>query len=102
MYILSIVAVGKFQCLLTVQSEKQTICFFSYYDSLTIYDGGSITSPMMGRYCGFSIPNIHKSSSSNEILIHFETNHNDVNNIGFKIEYNPSGKQNTSIQKTTE
>ena len=93
---------SKFQCLLTVQSEKQTICFFSG-DSLTIYDGGSSTSTMgypnmMGRYCGFSIPPSHISSSSNEILIHFKTDDNDVDDFGFKMEYNPSCKQNKSIQ----
>ena len=92
---------SKFQCLLTVKSEKQTICFFSY-DSLTIYDGGSSTSTMIGRYCGLSIPPNQISSSSNEIWIHFKTDHNDVNDIRFKMEYNPSGKQNTSIQSNSE
>ena len=83
---------SKFQCLLTVKSEKQTICFFSY-DSLTIYDGGSSTSTMIGRYCGLSIPPNQISSSSNEIWIHFKTDHNDVNDIRFKMEYNPSGEE---------
>jgi hypothetical protein len=72
------------------------LVFFSY-DSLTIYDGGSSTSPMIGEYCGDSIPPSHVSSS-NEIFIHFNADYyDDNNNNGFKMEYNPAGKQNTSI-----
>ena len=60
------------------------------YDFLAIYDGGSSTSPMMGKYCGASIPpsNI---SSSNEILVHLSTNHYNGNHKGFKLMYNPTG-----------
>ena len=65
--------------------------FFSW-DSLTIYDGASNTSSMMGKYCGDSIPPNH-ASLNNEVLIHF---HSDVINMeaeaGFKMEYNPIGK----------
>ena len=68
------------------------LVFFSY-DSLTIYDGGSSTSPMMGKYCGDSIPPSHVSSS-NEILVHFQSD-GSVTYSGFKMEYNPLG--NTSI-----
>ena len=64
---------------------------------MTIYDGGSSTSPMMGRYCDVSIPPNHISSSK-EILIHFETVMwglpNDPFTTGFQMEYNPIGKQN--------
>ena len=73
--------------------------FFSW-DSLTIYDGGSSTSPMMGKYCGASIPPSHISSSK-EIMVHFETASWTTGN-GFKMEYNPTGKQNTSIQSSIE
>ena len=65
-------------------------------DSLTIYDGGSNTSPMMGKYyevcdtCG--IPPSH-SSSSNEILIHLQS----ILYSGFQIEYNLPGEQNALI-----
>ena len=85
---------GKFQCLLTVKREKQSTYFFSC-DSLTIYDGGSSTSPMMGKYCGDSIPPSHVSSS-NKVLIHFLS---DTMNTysGFQMEYNPTGMKNTSI-----
>ena len=73
--------------------------FFSW-DSLTIYDGGSITSPMIGTFCGTSIPP-SQVSSINEILINF---HSDWagRESGFKMEYNPTGKQITKIQNNTE
>ena len=89
-------AASKFQCLLTVTREKQITYFFSY-DSLTIYDGGSSTSPMMGKYCGDSIPPSHVSSS-NEVLIRFESD-GSVTEAGFQMEYNPIG--NTHQFKTT-
>ena len=82
------------------QKRKVNNLFFSH-DSLTIYDGGSITSPMMGKYCGDSIPPSHISSSK-EIMVHFETASWTTCNNGFKMEYNPTGKQNTSIQNNAE
>ena len=72
--------------------------FFSW-DSLTIYDGASSTSSKMGKYCGDSIPPSH-ISSSNKILIHFKTDHYDGKNNGFKMEYNPKGKQITSVKRS--
>ncbi len=50
---------------------------------------------MMGKYCGTSIPPSH-TSSNKEIMIHFETDNHNGNENGFKMEYNPTGKQNTS------
>ena len=79
---------GKFQCLLSVKREKQTTSFFSY-DSLTIYDGDSSTSPMMGKFCGDSIPPGHISSSK-QIMVHFETNSFNDFNKGFELTYNPT------------
>ena len=73
-------------------------------DSLTIYDGGSNTSPRMGMYCGDSIPPSH-ASSNNEVLINFHSDQGNSFSItygGFKMEYNPTGKQITSIQNNTE
>ena len=80
--------------------RKQTNIFFSF-DFLIIYDGGSTTSPMMGKYCGDSIPPSHISSSK-EIMVHFETNSYNIDLNGFKMEYHPTGKQNTSVQNHTE
>ena len=68
---------------------------------MTIYDGGSSSSPMMGKYCGNSIPPSHVSSS-NEVLIQFKSDGSGFPTAGFKLEYNPLGKQNTSIQNNNE
>ena len=68
---------------------------------MAIYDGGSNTSPMMGKYCSqggtcdsfaCGIPPSH-SSSSNEILIHLQS----IEYSGFQIEYNLPGEQNGLI-----
>ena len=67
--------------------RKQTNIFFSF-DFLIIYDGGSTTSPVMGKYCGDSIPPSHISSSK-EVMVHFETYWNVDNKNGFKLMYNP-------------
>jgi hypothetical protein len=83
---------------LSNEKNKQPV-FFSY-DSLTIYDGGSSTSSMMGKYCGNSIPPSHVSSS-NEVLIQFKSDGSQTR-AGFKMEYIPTGKQNTSIQNNTK
>ena len=79
--------------------RKTNNLFFSY-DLLTIYDGGSSASTMMGKYCGDSIPS-RTVSSSKEILVHFESDES-LTHSGFKMEYNPTGKQNTSIQNNNE
>ena len=56
---------------------------------------------MIGRYCGDSIPPSHVLSS-NEVLIHFQSDSSTPNSgTGFKMEYIPTGKQNTSIKKST-
>ena len=51
---------------------------------------------MIGKYCGDSIPS-RNVSSSREILVHFESDES-LTHSGFQMEYNPTGKQNTSIQ----
>ena len=65
---------------------------------MAIYDGGSNTSSMLGKYCGDSIPSSHVSSS-NEVLIQFKSDGSETR-AGFKMEYHPTG--NTSIQKNIE
>ena len=55
---------------------------------------------MIGKYCGDSIPPSYVSSS-NEILIHFQSDGGETHS-GFQMEYNPTGKQNSSIQNNTE
>ena len=55
---------------------------------------------MMGKYCGDSIPPRHVSSST-VVLIHFLSD-NSVTYGGFQMEYNPLGKQITSIKHNSE
>ena len=64
------------------------------YDSLTLYDGDSNSAPIIGEYCGNSIPN-NQISSTNSVLIHFLSDGYDENNSGFQLQYqNPfPGKQ---------
>ena len=88
-------AACKLLCLLIIIRETQVTYLFSY-EFLTIYDGGSSTSPLIGKYCGASIPPSHISSSK-ELTVHFETDSFNGNGNGFKIEYNPTSKQITSI-----
>ena len=60
-------------------------------DLLTIYDGGSSTSPMVGNpYCGETLPP-SQISSSNQLFIHF---HSDsyYTGTGFKLEFNAASK----------
>ena len=61
------------------------------YEALTIYDGGSNTSPIIGKYCGNSVPT-SQTSSSNEIYVQFKTNYYDNDDGGFKLEYHPYSK----------
>ena len=66
------------------------------FDSLTIYDGGSNTSPMLGNpYCGDSLPP-SQISSSNYLFIHFLSN-NAFTGTGFKLEYNATSKNTCKI-----
>ena len=61
------------------------------WDPLTIYDGGSDTSPMLGNpYCGDSLPP-SQTSSSNHLFFHFHTD-NIHTGTGFKLEYNATSK----------
>ena len=78
---------------------RKTAYFFSI-DFLAMYDGGLSTSPMMGKYCGDSIPR-NLVSSSNEVLIHFHSDDSETE-AGFQMEYHPRGKQNTPIQNNAE
>ena len=60
----------------------------SSWDYLIVYDGNSNVSP---AYCGDLIPPNQILSTSNEVLIHFKTDHSGSMS-GFKIEYNSSSK----------
>ena len=58
-------------------------------DKLAMYDGGSMTSPMIGEYCD-SLPS-SLISSSNHLFIHFYSNFF-IAGTGFKLEYNATSK----------
>ena len=88
----TILAAGKLKIFCNCQMRKTSNLFFSW-DSLTIYDGGSNTSSIMGKYCGDSIPPSHVSSS-NEVLIQFQSDLY-VTKTGFQMEYKPTGNRNT-------
>ena len=60
------------------------------YDKLTMYDGGSMTSQMIGEYCDSIPPDI--ITTGNEIFVHFRTRYY-LTDIGFKLMYNPTSNQ---------
>ena len=81
--------------LFIVKSAKIKLYIFSA-DSLTIYDGGSNTSPMLGNpYCGDSLPP-SQISSSRQLFFHF---HSDSwgTATGFKLEYNATSKNHYTL-----
>jgi hypothetical protein len=55
-----------------------------------MYDGGSISSPVIGEYCDSTPPYI--TTTSNEIFIHYLTNPSGTD-LGFKLMYNPTSNQ---------
>ena len=67
-------------------------------DTLTIYDGDSITSPILGNpFCGDSLPP-NQTSSSNHLFIRFFSDASE-NEAGFKFEYYEASKNTyTSCQ----
>ena len=69
-------------------------------DSVTIYDGGSNTSPMLGKpYCGDSLPP-SQISSSNQLFFHFQSDHM-WTGTGFILEYNATSKNPYKVDNCT-
>ena len=60
------------------------------YDSFTLYDGNSNTAPLIGEYCGQSLPPTF-ISSTNEAFLHFQSDESGTKS-GFKLEYHPHSK----------
>ncbi|KAL8165122.1 UNVERIFIED_CONTAM: hypothetical protein K2H54_029833 [Gekko kuhli] len=58
--------------------ERHTSC---RWDSVTILNGGSLSSPIIGRYCGNTSPGTIQSAS-NKLLINFNSDHS-VQGDGF-------------------
>ena len=63
---------------------------YSSHDTLTLYDGDSRASPLLGKHCGGSILPFHYSQT-NMAFIHFQTD-GSVTGMGFELEYKPSSK----------
>ena len=63
---------------------------YSSHDTLTLYDGDSRASPLLGKLCGGSILPFHYSQT-NVVFIHFQTD-GSVTGTGFELEYKPSSK----------
>ena len=61
------------------------ITYFCRYDFLEIHEGRTEETPLVGRYCGNTLPPDYVSSG-NEIYIRFKTDHS-VSGTGFRIRY---------------
>ena len=61
---------------------------------MTLYDGKSHAASMIGAYCGNDIPTSY-TTSSNEVLIHFQSqmNQNSIFDAKFIFGYHPYGKK---------
>jgi hypothetical protein len=57
---------------------------------LTLYDGDSEASLLLGKHCGVSILPFYYSQT-NMAFIHFQTD-GSVTGTGFELEYKPSSK----------
>ena len=65
-------------------------------DALSIFDGDSNTSPMLGNpYCGDSLPP-SQISSSNQLFFHFHSDES-WTATGFKLEYNATSKNHYTL-----
>ncbi|XP_059158902.1 mucin-like protein [Physella acuta] len=84
-------------CYWSIPSKLQTIITLSFsdiemesgvscpYDSLKIYNGTSSSFPLLGAYCGSSLP--RSISSTNSLYLVF-TSDASIGGRGFKIQYN--------------
>ena len=71
------------------------IMFFSFlsYDWMKIYDGGTLNSPIIGgKLCGTNVPE-RILSSTNEVIIQFHSDDNDVFG-GYRLKAEPGSNQN--------
>ena len=55
------------------------------YDYVEMHEGGDEEAPLIGRYCGTTLPAEHVSSG-NELYVRFKTDHS-VSGTGFRIRY---------------
>ena len=57
----------------------------SRYDYVEVHEGNDGDAPLVGRYCGTTLPAEHVSSG-NEVFVRFKTDHS-VSGTGFRIRY---------------
>ncbi len=55
------------------------------YDKLQLYDGSSVSAPLMGTYCGPKAPE-KALTNGNELFMYFESD-GSVQRRGFKLRY---------------
>ena len=70
---------------------------FFRFDFLTIYDGGSTSSNLIGKFCGNAPPPGQILSSTDEVLLHFQTDPFAGIFDGFHIEYSTLCKSHRFI-----
>ena len=58
---------------------------FKCSDYLSVYDGGFVKFPLLGRYCGYILPPDH-FSTGNQLLIRLRSE-NSINDEGFAASY---------------
>ena len=68
-------------------------------DSLTIHNGASDASPVLGKLCGDSLPP-NTISSSNQLFLKFKSN-GYWQYKGFKLEYKSRGELFRAIKSST-
>lgn len=68
--------------MLPLQIERHDSCA---YDHVEVRDGGSETSPLLGRFCGYDKPDDIKSSS-NQLWLKFVSD-GSVNKAGFAANF---------------
>ena len=68
---------------------------FNRYDFVSVRDGGTSDSPLVGRYCGSSTVPPSYLSTGNQIIVRFKSDHS-VSHDGFRVSYR-TGKLDFSI-----
>ena len=72
-------------------------CWDFRYDFVTIYDGASTSYPILGPYCGDTIPPDH-ISSRRSLLVHFHSD-SSVTRSGFQLEHHKLNTKGKKIGK---
>lgn len=80
----------RFRCMTAavVSPPYWVISVFLYYERFQVYDGGSVQSPLLGRFCGAQIP-APVSSTQNMMTVKFVTD-GSQHNTGFMASYTSS------------